>query len=361
MRLKRMVRNDYAGCGRRRFGWRSQIAVALLAAIGLSAGVANAQTGKIEKLRMTIPVPALVFYPIYVAQDNGYFAEEGIEMEVIATQGDGPDVDALIAGSVQFTTSTPNRLLTAYEQGKPLKAVMSVSNRMQIHCFINKESAATAGIKEDMPLAQKLPRLKGMTLAGTRPGSFSYLVAMDYITRGGLKPQEDVKIIGAGGGPAMIAAVENKQADIACFASPVVELAVSRGKSEWFVNNAKAEDPLFPELLFELVYVRPDYAEKNPETVRKVLRAMVKASQWIHKAKPEEHLKILKPRFEAVENDVLLESVKTVLAGIPMDGCITDGQIDNVVKFLQRVNMLKKDIPASAVVDNSFLPGSCKK
>jgi len=136
---------------------------------------------------------------------------------------------------------------------------------------------------------------------------------------------------------------------------------VSRGKTEWFVNNAKAEDPLYPELLFELVYVRPDYAEKNPETVRKVLRSMVKAAQWIHKATPEDHLKVLKPRFEAVENNVLLDSVKTVIAGIPTDGCITDGQVANVVKFLQRVNMLKGDVPASAVVDNSFLPAACKK
>jgi NitT/TauT family transport system substrate-binding protein len=211
--------------------WLSRIALAAVVAAGIGSTAAVAQQAKLEKLRMTIPVPALVFYPIYVAQDRGFFAEEGIEMEVIPTQGDGPDVDALIAGSVQFTSSTPNRLLTAYEQGKPLKAVMSVSNRMQIHCFINKESAAKAGIKEGAPLAEKLKGLKGLTLAGSRPGSFSYLVAVDYIVRAGLKPQEDVKIIGAGDGASMIAAVENKRADLACFASPVVELAVSRGKT----------------------------------------------------------------------------------------------------------------------------------
>lgn len=324
----------------------------------VTATAANAQA--VEKLRMTIPVHAMAFYPVYVAVDKGFFKEVGVEMEVIPTQGDGPDVDALIAGSVQFTTSTPNRLLTAYEQGKPLKAAMSVNNKNQINCFINKESAAKAGIVASMPLAEKLPKLKGMVLAGTRPGSFSYLVAVDYIMRGGLKPQEDVKIIGAGGGPSMIAAVENKQADLACFASPTVELAVSRGKSEWFVNNAKGEDPLFPEMLFETVYVRPDYIKSNPATIRKVLGAMVKAEQWIHRATPDEHLSVLKPRFEAVDGPVLIAAADTVKAGVPMDGCVTDGQIDAVVKFLQRTDMLKTTVPASAVVDNSFLPAPCK-
>ena len=46
---------------------------------------------------------------------------------------------------------------------------MSVSGKMQIHCFINSESAAAAGIMPDMPLEEKLPLLDGMTLAGTRP------------------------------------------------------------------------------------------------------------------------------------------------------------------------------------------------
>ena len=47
------------------------------------------------------------FMPLFVAADKGMFAKEGFEVEIIPTSGDGPDVDALIAGSVQFTISTP--------------------------------------------------------------------------------------------------------------------------------------------------------------------------------------------------------------------------------------------------------------
>src|SRR5512135_3689584 len=96
---------------------RAAAAAMLVCGLAFGSGQALAQQKPLQKLRMAIPVPALVFYPIYVAQDKGFFADEGIEMEVISTQGDGPDVDALIAGSVQFTTSTPNRLMTAFEQG----------------------------------------------------------------------------------------------------------------------------------------------------------------------------------------------------------------------------------------------------
>lgn len=338
-----------------------RIACFAVAAMVLGAATALAQPAKpTQKLRMAIPVPALVFYPIYVAQDKGYFAEEGIEMEVISTQGDGPDVDALIAGSVQFTASTPNRLLTTYEQGKPLKAVMSMSNKMGIHCFMNKESAEKAGIKEGMAFQEKLKRLKGMTLGGTRPGAMSYVMGIDYAKRGGLIPQKDIKLVGVGGGPQMLAAVENKQVDLGCFASPVVELAVSRGKSVWFVNNTTDEDKSYAEFLFELVYVRPDYAKQNGETVRKVLRALVRANEWILAASPNDHLGVLKKRFEAVDTKVLLDSMANVRAAIIPSGCITPRALQAAVEFMKRVEQLTKDVPFNAVVDNSFLPKPCK-
>ena len=85
------------------------------------------------------------------------------------------------------------------------------------------------------------------------------------------------------------------------------------------------EDSLFPKPLFELVYVRADYAEENPETVRGVLRALVAANEWIMQATPEEHLLGWpSPLFPELEDAVLLEAIETVKAGITVDGCISD-------------------------------------
>ena len=188
----------------------------LMLFVGLSLALASpgaAQT--LKPLRVTIPVIGMNFMPLFVAADKGMFAKEGFEVEIISTSGDGPDVDALIAGSVQFTISTPNRLLASYEQGKPLLAIMNMANRNAIDCVMNKDVAARVGITESSPLDQKLKALKGLKAAGTRPGAFTYLVLVDYAKRAGLVPQQDLQILGVGGGPSMIAALENGQIDVA--------------------------------------------------------------------------------------------------------------------------------------------------
>ncbi len=309
-----------------------------------------------QKARMTIPVHALAFYSIYVAQDKGLFAAQDIEMEVIATQGDGPDVDALISGSVDFTASTPNRLLTAYAQGKPLKAVMSVVNRFTNYCYINKAVADKVGFRADQSVDDKLRRLKGLTIGGTRPGAMTYVLGVQYLKRAGLEPQRDAKVIGIGGGPALLAALENGQIDVACFASPGVEQAVARGKSLVFVNNPRGEDPQLREFLFELLYVRPDFAQKNPDRVRRVVQALVSANHWILRASDADHLALLKPRFPGLDDAVLLQGVHNSIAAIEPSGRITPAALGSAVKFLRELQLLDRDVPFEAVVDNSFLP-----
>ena len=113
-----------------------------------------------------------------------------MDVEVIVTNGDGPDVDAVISGSVQFAVSTPNRLFTAFEQGKPLKAVMMLAKRMSIECAMNKQVADRLGITPQTPLDTRLKAMKGLTVAGTRPGAFTYVLLEIYGKRVGPRAAE---------------------------------------------------------------------------------------------------------------------------------------------------------------------------
>lgn len=330
------------------------LAVALvIAAAVLKSPAAMAEP---DKIRVAIPVQALFFMPLFVAQDTGIFKKHNLEVEVVSTNGDGPDIDALIAGSVQFTVSTPNRLLTAYQQGKPLLAVMNVLDRMGIACFMNKEVAQKVKLDEAKTLEEKFKKLKGLTIAGTRPGAFTYLLAVDYLKRAGLKPQEDAKILGVGGAQSMIAAVENGKADMGCFGSPVIELAVQRGKSVWYINNTRGEDPTYKEFLFQLLYVKPDYAKAHADIVRRMAASLLEANRWIASAPKDKLLPIAKAKFGAVADDTLWTAIENVKPAYSQTGIITEKAVQAAVNFLKATDMLTGDVPWTAVSDNSYLP-----
>jgi len=296
------------------------------------------------------------FLPLFMAADKGMFANEGFDVEIISTSGDGPDVDALIAGSVQFTVSTPNRLLTSYEQGKPLLAIMNMANRNAIDCVINKDVATRLGITESTPLDQKLKVLKGLKVAGTRPGAFTYLVLVDYAKRAGLVPQQDLQILGVGGGQGMIAALENGQIDVACNTSPTTDLMVKRGKGIMFAYNSIGRDPAYDDFLFELLYVRPDYAKANPETVRAFCRALLAAIANIRDTPAHDQLPLLRKRFTGVEDDMLVAILENLKPIFRRDGKVTPESLAKATKFLIDSGAIKTGASWDVIATYDYLP-----
>ena len=328
----------------------------LLSAALSFAGTEVTTAQALKPLRVTIPVIGMNFLPLFVAADKGMFAKEGFEVEIISTSGDGPDVDALIAGSVQFTISTPNRLLTSYEQGKPLLAIMNMANRNAIDCVMNKDTAAKLGVTESMPLDQKLKALKGLKVAGTRPGAFTYLVLVDYAKRAGLVPQQDLQILGVGGGPGMIAALENAAIDVACNTSPSTDIMVKRGKGVMFTHNSVGKDPAYDDFLFELLYVRPDYAKQNPEVVRAFCRALLAAIADIRDTPAKDQLPLLRKRFTGVEDDMLVQVLENLKPIFRRDGKVTPESLEKATKFLIDSGAIKAGAPWNEIATLDYLP-----
>ena len=310
----------------------------------------------LQKVRVTIPVPVFTFFPLYFGQENGFFAKEGLDVETISTNGDGPDVDALIAGSVQFTASTPNRLFMSYEQGKSLLDVMTLTNRMSIDCFMNKALADKRGLTADLPFDEKLKAMKDQTVAGTRPGAFTYLLLQAYAKRAGLTPQKDIKIIGVGGPNSMLPAVENGNVAVACIGSPTVELAVQRGKAIEFSRNLVGQDPAYNDFLFQHVYVRPDYAKQNPEVVKKFIRGLLASVNYLVDTPVENYLPALKKHYSGLSDEMLVNIFKRTRATFKRDGVTTEESYRKVASFLMDTGAITKVAPFKELVTNDYLP-----
>lgn len=326
----------------------------ILAGMGPAADVGLAQ--ELVPVKMTIPVGAFSFLSVFVAEDAGFFKEEGLDVEVIMTGGDGPDVQALIAGDVQFTVTPPSRLLLAHQEGIDLWAIASIMNRSNINFVIHKDVAAARGITADSPLPEKLQALKGLTIGATQPAALTYILAAYYTQRGGWTPQEDVTILAVGGGPSMLAALERKRIDIMSLASPFPEEAIHQGYGEWFINMSAGEDPELDEFLFETLYVRPAYARENPDITRAMVRALVRANRWIVETPADQVALLMAHRFEGVSEEVMIAGIEAVKMGTSPTGEITRASFDAFQKVMLETGFITDPVPFENVINNSFLP-----
>jgi NitT/TauT family transport system substrate-binding protein len=335
-----------------------KLAAALVMAMGtVPCGLATVHGATLQKVRLTLPVNAVVFMPIYVAVANKYFEAEGIEAEIVVTQGDGPDIQALLAKDVEFSVSSPHHLYTVFHEGKRLLGILSVANRCVINFVIHKEVARERGLTDHTPLAEKLKGLKGLSIGVTRVGTLTYYLATYFVKKAGLDPKRDVKIIGAGAGPTLIAALENRKVDVFATSAPTPEQAIARGRAQFLINNAMGEDPDLRDFLMEVLYVRPDYVRDNPETVGKVVRALLRAEAWISKEPADTVAKNIAGHFGTIAPDILLASVKSVREAIPPDGRLSERGSDAYQDVLLAAGALKGRVPFNAVFSSDYLRG----
>ena len=325
----------------------------LVLATILLSGVADAQA--VKKIKLTIPVIAHSMLPVFLAQNRNYFADEKLEVEVNSTNGGGPDIRALIAGDVDFSFTTGDNVILAHQEGKKLTMVMSGLSRLFINWAMHKDVAKAKGITEATPLADKLKALKGLTIGVTNAGALTAHLANFVVRKAGLNPQTDAQIIAIGSGPTWLAALENRKVDVALTAPPTPDTAINRGYAILFINNAKGEDPSFPEFLMENLIIRPETAAKDQDTVRRMVRALTRANQWALKSTAEQVSDALKPSMTTIAPDLLLAGVKAVLPTLSKDGRTSEKSFQVTQDVLEQAGILKKRAPYAELVNNDFL------
>ena len=307
-----------------------------------------------EKIKVTVPAPSTASAPLHHAQAAGYFAEEGLEVEVVVIPG-AASVQSVIARGAQFALAPGTYQMMAHERGQRLLAVMSLLTRNSINLVMHKDIARQKHVTDHSPLSDKIRALKGLKVSGLTPGGFAHQVLVSYLLRVGLDPQKDVEIVSLGPAPALLAALEKRQVDAFATGTPTPEAAVARGLGVMIVDNAAGEDTDFAEFMMGVILVAPETAKRQPILVQKFVRALLRSNAWLLDHTAEEAVPFVKPALARLDDAVILAGLKKTRLGLPRDGRITERAVTLTQEFLRKIGALKAAIPYDHLVTNEFL------
>ena len=233
----------------------------------------------LTKVRVTQPGESLSYMSIYLGRAKDFFKEAGIDLQVVITRGDGPDVQALMAKEVEFVATPPHHLYTLYLQNRKLLGICRHSRSLQQqHRDLQgggRRARRVGGlaVRAEARGAQRLDDSASRRRARSPTTSGLY-----YILRAGLKPQVDAKVVGTGTGTAALAAMSNKISNASIFPSPTADEAVHRGFAQWLINNTRGQDPDLKDFLHAVIYVRPDFLSDNTDLCKRMVGAIVKSA-----------------------------------------------------------------------------------
>lgn len=221
----------------------------------------RAQVGKVEAANVTIglSVNDSTFLPIYLAEAAGYYKDEGLNVRVLAFRGGSDLTRALVAGSVQVAVAAPTSVLAAINAGEKVKVFYGGFNQAPFFWYA-------------APSIKTMADVKGKRLGITRFGSSTDALTRFALVAAKLDPNKDVRIIQGGGSGERLAALEANQIDAGIFTWPHNFAAADRG-----FNLIASQSDFMPDFPIQSFFAMQTFIDKNPQTLKGVLRAFVRA------------------------------------------------------------------------------------
>ncbi|MEI4742011.1 ABC transporter substrate-binding protein [Rhodococcus erythropolis] len=196
--------NKRIGTSRRNFLRLAGAGAAVAAAAPLLAACSTPEPGAVganglRKYRIVLPSkdPLVVFSVSYLAEDKGFYKDEGLEIERVLLLGGPAALTGLLSGAADALIATPGETLSAAAKGQDLTVVMGHTNSMPSTFVISQSAADRAGVRADSPLEQRkmaLGRIDNARFGITSPGSQTDAFTRMAIAQAGMS-NSDARIV----------------------------------------------------------------------------------------------------------------------------------------------------------------------
>jgi NitT/TauT family transport system substrate-binding protein len=264
------------------------------------------------KTRIVIarPTVSLSILPLIVADERGFFADEGLEVEWVDMRAD-LSVSALINGEVGYSTSG-TAVPRAAATGIDLKSVIVVNDRPQHGLVAQPEIADVRS-------------LRGKTVALASRGDLVDVALQSILLGHGLQPGDVEVLVVGGNDPNRILALKSKQLDAAIIGVPF-DLQMAR---EGFKYLAAARD--YVALTAVAVSVTPRKLAEAPAEVERVVRATLRGLRHVH-GQRDDVVRILIDYYN-VDSDLAGVAYDAVIRTFPENGLPADGALEKAIEL----------------------------
>lgn len=298
-----------------------------------------------EKTKVVLnEVAHSIFYaPMYVAIEEGYFQEEGIDLELVTGFGADKTMTAVLSDSADIGFMGSEASIYTYNEG----ATDHVVNFAQL----------TQRAGNFLVARQKMPDftwedLKGTDVLGGRKGGMPQMVFEYILKQNGIDPAKDVAIDQSIDFGSTAAAFAEGQADFTVEFEPGATSLEQEGKG-YVVASLGTDSGYVPYTAFS---AKQSYLDENPDVIQGFTNALQKGMDFVQAHTPEEIAAVIEPQFKETD----LDTITTIVSRYYEQDTWKDNLIfqeesfDLLQNILDEAGELTKRAPYTDLVTTEF-------
>ena len=326
--------------------WISLATAVVLAVTALPLGVfaAKKDEAKLAKVTLNEVAHSIFYAPQYVAIEEGYFKDEGLDMTLITGFGADKTMTAVISGEADIGFMGAEASIYAYQEG----ATDPVVNFAQL----TQRAGNFLVAREEMP-DFKWEDLKGMKVLGGRKGGIPEMVFEYILKQNGLDPQKDLSIDQSiDFGATAAAFTGDNSADFTVEFEPSATALEKQGAG-YVVASLGVDSGYVPYTSYS---AKTSYMEKNPDIMQKFTDALQKGMDYVQSHTPEEIAEVIEPQFPETDLDTITAIVKRYYDQDTWKENLVFGQdgFELLQDILEDAGELKERTPYAELVNTKF-------
>ena len=301
------------------------------------------EQSSLTKVTLNEVAHSIFYAPMYVAIEEGYFAEEGIDLTLVTGFCADKTMTALLSGEADIGFMGSESTIYTYVGGTKDYAVNFAQLTQRAGNFLVSRTPI-----EDF----SWDMLKGKSVLGGRPGGMPEMVFEYILVKNNIDPETDLNIDKSIDFGSTAAAFSGGQGDFTVEFEPHATALEAKGDG-YVVASLGKDSGYVPYTAFS---AKKSYIENNPETIEAFVRALQKGMDYVNTHSPEEIAKVIKPQFEETD----LETLTTIITRYheqntwKQDLIFTEDAFTLLENILMESGVLEEPVPYADLVNTEY-------
>lgn len=295
------------------------------------------------KINLAEVTRSLFYAPQYVALEQGFFEEEGLDVELQTTWGGDTTMTALLSGGADIALVGSETSIYVYAQDSRDYAVNFAQLTQTDGTFLVAKEAYPDFTWEDM---------KGKEFLGQRVGGMPQMVGEFVLKKHDIDPHDDLLLDQSVDFANIPSAFQSGNYEFVQLFEPTASVFEQEGQGH-IIASFGEESGKVPYTVF---MTQESYLEKNEETVKKFTRAIYKAQQWVEENSPETIAEVIAPYFEDTDLDILASSIERYKNqdSFAKDPYLDEEEWENLKAIMDEAGELPIDAPHEDLVNTNI-------
>ncbi len=302
-------------------------------------------SSNLKTIKLNEVVRSVFYAPMYVAINEGFFEEEGLNIDLSTGQGADKVMQNVLSKNADIGFCGPEQVVYIYNQGREDFPVLFAGLTKRDGSFLVSKSS-----EKDFDWKN----LKGKSIIGGRPGGVPEMALEYVLNKNNIVPNKDVNMVTNIDFTATAGAFKSSAANYVALFEPTASMLEKEGSGKIVASIGESSG----EMPYTCFFATKSYIENNQDVIESFTKALYKGQTWFKEHSSEEVADSILSFFPGADKDIIISVIDNYkkIDALYDNPVITEEGLNHLMDVISDYDksLIETRPPFNDIVNNSF-------